>query len=318
MLPASRDVATGVGGDRTRAGLGYGVGAYLLWGLFPLYWPLLEPAGATEILAQRIVWTGVTVAPLLAAGGGWSRLRGLRHERSALLLVPAAGLIAVNWGTYIWGVNHDRVVETSLGYFVNPLFTVLLGVLVLRERLRRAQWVAIGVGTFAVVVLTVDYGRPPWIALTLAGSFGLYGLCKKSANVGAVESLAVETAVLFLPATGWLIWLSAAGHLAFGQVSLPHTLLLVASGPVTALPLLLFGAAARRLPLVTVGLVQYLAPILQFLCGVLVFGEPMPAVRLGGFALVWAALLLLVVDGVRVHRRAPRITALDPAPARSA
>jgi chloramphenicol-sensitive protein RarD len=186
----------------SRRGLGYGAGAYLLWGLFPLYWPLLEPAGAVEILAHRIVWTVGVVFALLAFGGRWRQLAALRHDRRALLLLPASLLIAINWGSYIWGVNHARVVETSLGYFVNPLFTVLLGVLVLGERLRRTQWLAIGVGSTAVILLAVDYGHPPWVALTLAGSFGLYGLCKKTARVGAVESLTVETGVLFLPALG--------------------------------------------------------------------------------------------------------------------
>ena len=287
----------------SRRGLGYGTGAYLLWGLFPLYWPLLEPAGAVEILAHRIVWTVGALAVLLATGGRWARLVALRHDRRALLLVPAGVLIAVNWGVYIWGVNNDRVVETSLGYFINPLLTVVLGVLVLHERLRRVQWLAIGLGAVAVTVLTVDYGHPPWIALTLAGSFGFYGLCKKASGAGAVESLAVETGVLFLPALGYLVWLTSVGQSTFGNVSTLHIVLLTGSGPVTAVPLLMFGAAARRLPLVTLGLVQYLAPVLQFLCGVLVFGESMPAVRLGGFALVWTALVMLALDGVRQHRR---------------
>lgn len=296
----------------SRRGLGYGAGAYLLWGLFPLYWPLLEPAGAVEILAHRIVWTVGVVFALLAFGGRWRQLAALRHDHRALLLLPASLLIAINWGSYIWGVNHARVVETSLGYFVNPLFTVLLGVLVLGERLRRTQWLAIGVGSTAVILLAVDYGHPPWVALTLAGSFGFYGLCKKTARVGAVESLTVETGVLFLPALGYLGWLTVAGHSSLGHVSTLHTALLVCSGPVTAVPLLMFGAAAVRLPLVTIGLVQYLAPVLQFLCGVLIFGEPMPVARLGGFALVWTALVILAVDGVRQQRRQIARTPTEP------
>ena len=287
----------------SRRGLGYGAGAYLLWGLFPLYWPLLEPAGAVEILAHRIVWTVAVLAVLLATGGRWARLLALRHDRRAVLLVPAAVLIGINWDVYIWAVNNGRVVETSLGYFINPLLTVLLGVLVLQERLRRAQWLAIGLGAVAVTVLAINYGHPPWVALTLAASFGFYGLCKKVSGVGAVESLAVETGVLFLPAVGYLAWLTAVGQSTFGHGPTLHLALLVGSGPVTAVPLLMFGAAALRLPLVTIGLIQYLAPVLQFLCGVLVFHESMPVVRWAGFVLVWIALVTLALDGVRHHQQ---------------
>jgi chloramphenicol-sensitive protein RarD len=188
-----------------RRGTAYGVAAYLLWGLFPLYWPLLKPAGAVEILAHRIVWSLVVVVGVLAVLRSWGWVRPLLSAPATLARMSvAAAVIAVNWAVYIWGVNHDRVVETSLGYFINPLVTVLIGVLLLHERLRRLQWVAVGLGTIAVLVLTVDYGRPPWIALTLAFSFATYGLLKKQvgATVGAVQSLTVETAVLFLPALG--------------------------------------------------------------------------------------------------------------------
>lgn len=282
--------------------------------MFPLYWPLLEPAGAVEILAHRVVWTLGVSAVLLTTQRRWGWIAGLRHNpRPLWLLAPAAALIAVNWGTYIWGVNNDHVVETSLGYFINPLITVLFGVLLLGERLRRVQWGALGLGTAAVVVLTVDYGRPPWIALTLAFSFGCYGLCKKAAGVGAVESLAVETAVLFLPALGYLGWLTVAGQSTFAQESFGHADLLVLAGPITAVPLLFFGAAARRLPLSVLGLLQYLAPVLQFLFGVLVFHEPMPTVRLVGFALVWTALVLLTAESVRHQRRQATAARIQPA-----
>ncbi len=283
-------------------GLAYGAGAYFLWGLFPVYWPLLEPAGAVEVLAHRVVWSLLFVGVVLAIQRQWAWIRTLGRRRLALLTV-AAVVIAVNWGTYIYGVTNEHVVETSLGYFINPLVTVLLGVLVLGERLRRVQWAALGIASTAVIVLTADYGRPPWIALILAFSFGTYGLIKKSVGIGAVQSLTVETAVLFVPALAYLGWLMAAGEATFGEISAGHALLLAGTGPVTAIPLLLFGAAARRLPLTVLGLLQYLAPVLQFLFGVLVFHEPMPPARLVGFSLVWTALVILTVESVRHQRK---------------
>jgi chloramphenicol-sensitive protein RarD len=286
----------------------YGVAAYLLWGLFPLFWPLLEPAGAVEILAHRMVWSLAVVIVLLAAAGNWSWLLRLSRRRLGLLSL-AAVFITVNWGTYIWGVNNGHVVETSLGYFTNPLVTVALGVLLLGERLRRLQWVAVGIASLAVVGLTVDYGRPPWIALVLAFSFGAYGLLKKQADVGAVESLAVETAVLFVPAVTFLVLLNRAGEGTFTTLGVGHGVLLVMSGLVTAIPLLCFGAAAIRVPLSTIGLLQYLAPVLQFFVGVIVYAEPMPPSRLAGFALVWVALVLLTYDMLRSRRRVARLAA---------
>ena len=296
-----------------RQGLAYGAGAYLLWGLFPLYWPLLEPAGAGEVLAHRVVWSVAFVAGLLALRRRWSWVRGLGARRTALLAVAAA-VVSVNWLGYIWGVSNGHVVETSLGYFINPLVTVLLGVLVLGERLRPVQWAALGLGALAVVVLTVDYGRPPWLALLLAFSFATYGFLKKKVAIGAVESLGVETALLALPALAYLGWLVAAGRSTFGTEGGGHVLLLVLAGPVTAVPLLLFGAAARRLPLSVLGLLQYLAPVLQFAFGVLLFHEPMPPARLAGFALVWVALVVLTADGLRGARRTRRARAAARVP----
>ena len=297
-----------------RRGTVYGATAYLLWGLFPLYWPLLEPAGAVEILAHRIVWSLVVVLAILAVQRNWSWLRLLADDRrSLLILLAAAVLIAGNWCLYIYGVNSDQVVETSLGYFINPIVTVMLGVLVLGERLRRTQWVAIGLGTVAVVVLAVDYGRPPWIALGLAFSFGTYALLKNRVGerVGAVQSLTVETAVLLLPALAWLAWLQSRGDAQFGHAGLGHALLLASTGIVTAVPLLFFASAARRIPLTVIGLLQYLAPVLQFLTGVLLYDEPMPASRLAGFALVWAALTVLTVDTLQNRRRNQRRAAAE-------
>ena len=287
----------------------YGVACYLLWGLFPLYWPLLEPAGSIEILAHRIVWSLLVVATVLAVTRNWAWVRPLLADRATLArMALAAVLISVNWATYIWGVNNDHVVETSLGYFINPIVTVLIGVVVLHERLRRVQWAAIGLGTIAVLVLAADYGRPPWIALTLAFSFGTYGLQKKQVGVtvGAVQSLTVETGVLFVPALTFLVVLDSRGDGQLGHTGLGHGLLLASAGIATAVPLLFFASAARRIPLSTLGLLQYIAPVLQFLTGVLLYDEPMPASRWVGFMLVWAALAVLIFDGLRQGHRTRR------------
>ena len=301
-----------------RRGVAYGVACYFLWGLFPLYWPLLEPAGAVEIAAHRIVWSLVFVLGLLAIRRSWSWARPLLRDPASMVRMGlAAALIGGNWCIYIWGVNNEHVVETSLGYFINPVVTVMIGVLVLQERLRPLQWAAVGLGAIAVVVLTVDYGRPPWIALGLAFSFAAYGLLKKQvgARVGAVQSLTVETAVLFLPALGWLVLLESRGDGQLGHSGMGHGLLLASAGIATAVPLLFFAAAARRVPLSLLGMLQYLAPVLQFLTGVLLYREPMPASRLAGFALVWAALVVLSADGLRnrarVRRAALRPEAVD-------
>jgi chloramphenicol-sensitive protein RarD len=293
-----------------RRGFLYGVAAYLLWGLFPLYWPLLEPAGAVEILAHRVAWSVLTMLVVVAAARRLPELRALflRH-RARNLLTLAAVVIAINWGTYIYGVNNHRVVETSLGYFINPLVTVLMGVLILRERLRTWQWVALGIASVAVVGLAVEYGHPPWIALVLAFSFGTYGLAKKQAGVAAVESLTFETLVLAPVALGYLFWLSASGYSHFTGHGSGHVLLLASSGIVTAVPLLFFGAAAIRVPMTTLGLLQYMTPSLQFALGVTLLDEHMSSMRWVGFALVWVALVIFTVDASRAHGRQLRLAA---------
>ena len=292
--------------------MAYGVGAYLIWGLLPLYWPLLEPASALEILAHRIAWSLLVVLAILLVRNRWGFLRPLlRDRRATLALTGAALLIGVNWLTYIWAVNAGHVVETSLGYFINPIVSVLLGVTLLGERLRPLQWGAVGIGAVAVVVLTVAYGRLPWIALTLALTFGIYGLVKKQvgARVAAVESLAVETVVLFLPAVAVLGWMELSGRAEFGHAGTGHALLLAAAGPITVVPLLFFAGAARRIPLSVLGLLQYLAPVLQFLIGVTIRHEAMPASRWVGFGLVWTALLVLSVESIALRRRRARASA---------
>ncbi len=292
----------------TRRGVLYGAGAYLLWGLFPLYWPLLEPSGSLEVLAHRILWSLVVVLVLLGVTRRLAALRAALSDRGrALRLALAAVVIAINWGTYIYGVTHDRVVETSLGYFVNPIVTVLLGVVVLGERLRPAQWVAMGAAFVAVLVLTVENGSPPWIALVLAFSFGTYGLLKKTAGVGAVEGLAIETAVLLPVAALYVTVIGVTGAGTYTSEGAGHAGLLALSGLVTAIPLLMFGAAASRVPLTTLGVLQYLAPTMQFLLGVTLFSEPLPPVRLLGFVLVWFGLALFTLDLVRHHRRQLRL-----------
>jgi chloramphenicol-sensitive protein RarD len=275
-----------------RRGYLYGVAAYGLWGFVPLYFKLLEPAGPLEVLAHRIVWSVLFLGVVLLLIRGWPVLAGLlRHPRAVAGLTLAALLIAVNWGTFIYGVTTAQVVEISLGYFINPLGMMLLGVVVLRERLSGWQWLAVGIGAAAVTVLTVDHGRLPVIALTLAGSFGLYGLVKKVLGLPAVSGLLVEAAILSLPALGFLGWLAAQGQAVAGTAGGAH------------LALLLFAGAANRIPLSTLGILQYLAPTLQFLLGVLVFREPMPPARLAGFALVWLALIVFTADSLRRARR---------------
>lgn len=300
---------------RDPTGLMLGIGAYLLWGFLPLYFPLMRPAGAIEIVAHRVVWSLLFCAAVLAISGRWRALGAVvRSRRAMALLTIAAVLIALNWLTYVFAVLAEHVIEASLGYFINPLVTVLLAVFLLHERLRGPQWVALGAGALAVVVITWGYGRLPWISLVLAFTFGLYGLVKNRVGrqVGALAGLTIETATLAPLALGYLLWMQRGGTGSFTTHGPGHALLLVGAGVVTALPLIMFAGAARRLPLSVIGLLQYLAPTLQFLVGLFVFHENMPAVRWWGFGLVWIALILLGVDGVRAHRSA------SPAPLQGA
>lgn len=297
----------------TRRGYFAAIAAYGMWGLVPLYWKLVKPAGAIEILGHRIVWsvafTGLLLYGMRLRTKKASALGPLFKDRRKLVGVAvAAVVITVNWGVYIYGVNAGRVVETSLGYFINPLVSVALGVAFFGERLRPWQWAAVATGALAVAVLTVEYGRPPWIALALAFSFAIYGAVKKRLGVPPAESLFVESAVMAVPALGFIVWLQATGEGTFTSISVGHALLLAGAGVVTAVPLIFFGAAANRLPLSVMGMIQYMGPILQFGLGVFVFGEEMPPERWLGFGLVWAALALFSLDAVRrarAVRRAP-------------
>ena len=302
----------------TTAGVLFGIGAYGLWGLLPLYFFALMPAGAVEIVANRVVWSLLFCALLITVTRAWPALVAALRNRAVFgSLALAALLIAVNWLTYTYGVTTGQAVEASLGYFINPLVSVLLGVFVLKEKLRPLQWAAVGIGFVAVGVLTYSYGKLPWIALTLAFSFGLYGFVKKRVGpkVDAVTSLSVETMVLAPLAAATMIYLATAGTATLATQGAGHFWLLLASGVITAVPLLFFGASARRLPMTTIGLLQYFAPLLQFVLALLVFQEAMTLARWIGFGVVWVALLVLTVDVLRTTRRTSlaRRSALNPA-----
>lgn len=293
--------------DRTsevQRGVLFGTAAYVVWGVFPLYLPLVHAAGSLEILAHRIVWSLIALVTLLSIRRRWSSIHALAADRRRLgLLFAAATAIAVNWGIFIFAVNTDHVIEASLGYFITPLVSVLFGVAILRERLRPWQWVAIGLGALAVVVLTVDYSGLPWMPLVIAVTFGTYALLTKLANAPAVESLAVQMMVLFAPALVYVLALEAHGAGTFVDVSLAHALLLIGTGVVfTTVPFILFSAAVVRVPLTVIGMLQYLNPAMQFLIGILIVNEDMPQSRWLGFGLVWAGLLILTVDSLRAPR----------------
>jgi chloramphenicol-sensitive protein RarD len=295
---------------RQRAGIASGFSAYVLWGLFPLYWGFLEPASPTEVLAARVVFSLVSLALLVSIVRQWPAVRAVLADRRRLgILTLAAAIVSVNWGVFIWAVANGHVVDASLGYFINPLVSIALGVVVLRERLRRLQWLAVGIAALAVGYATVSAGRPPWIALVLAVSFGVYGLAKKLAGVDAVASLTVEMLVLTPVALAYLVWLASQGALVLGTEGWGHALLMAGAGPVTALPLLLFGFAAHRVPLSVLGPLQYVAPSLQLVIGVLVLDEVMTAQRWLAFVGVWLALVVFTTDALR----AARGRGLDPA-----
>lgn len=293
-----------------RTGYLHGVAAYALWGLFPLYFALFARSSALEVVSHRIVWSLVLCLLLLVATRRIGELREAFAERRSALVIAAAGLlIGVNWTLYVHGVNTGHTLDAAIGYFINPLVTTALGVLVLGERLRAEQWLAVGLGCVAMLVLVVGHGQVPWIALGVAVSFGLYGLLKKQsgARVRPLPGLTIETAALSLLALPHLILLGTSGG-ASAPVMSWYTLLLSTTGIVTAIPLLLFASAARRIPLVAVGMIQYLAPVLQFLLGWLVLGEPMPPARWIGFVFVWLAVLVFAWDAVTHAARSLRGT----------
>lgn len=285
-----------------RGGVALGVGAYALWGMFPAFWPLLDPAAPLEVLAHRILWTAVLMTFALTLVRGWGPLRGL-GLRGWAAVAAAAVFIAVNWGLFIYGVSVDLVVEAALGYYMTPLVSVALGVVVLRERLGVAQWAALGLGAVAVLVISIGNGTVPWLSMVLAVSFGLYGLIKATVPLPAAASLSAEGIVLFPVAGVYLLVLGLAGSATFTGLGPWHLLLMLSAGPATALPLLLYGMSARRIPLSVLGVLMYLNPTLQFLWGVLVLGQQMPPSRWAGFGLIWVALAVFTVDLLRRTRR---------------
>ena len=285
-------------------GILFGVGAYLIWGFFPIYFKALQSVPPLEIMFHRVVWCFVFVVFLILLKKEWAGLKAqIASPKVFLIYTLAAGLLAANWLIYIYGVNTDQVVETSLGYFINPLLNVALGVLLLGERLRPTQWVPVGLAAAGVIYLTIQYGSLPWIALGLAFSFGLYGLVKKIAPLGALYGLTLETAILFLPGMIYLIFVEINGKGAFVNAGWNTSLLLALTGVITALPLLLFASAARSIPLYMVGILQYIAPTCQFLLGVLLYHEPFTPHQMIGFSLVWAALAVYWLEGLVERRR---------------
>lgn len=285
-----------------KLGLVYGVSAYVLWGMFPLYWPLLEPANPLEIVSHRAVWTLVFCVIVLAITHALkSTLATFKRPKVAIKLFLASILISINWLVYIWATNNGHVVEASLGYYINPLIIIAFGVILLKEKMRQLQWVAVSIATVGVVILTVDYGRLPWVALGLALSWGTYGLVKKQLGLGALEGLAIETMIAFIPYCGYLLFIGSKGEGQFGH-GVGLTALLISAGAVTAIPLLLFNGSTTRLPYSTIGLLQYITPTIQFSIGVWVNHEAMPTARWVGFIFIWLALITLAGDLLKSSR----------------
>jgi chloramphenicol-sensitive protein RarD len=292
-------------------GMLYAATAYTLWGLFPIYFKALQNVSPAQILWHRIVWAFVFLLVVLAMRRQWQWIAKVARQPKVLAgFTASAVLLSLNWYMYIWSVNNDHVVDASLGYFMNPLVSVLLGFLLLHERLRPAQWAAVALAAAGVAWLTWQAGHPPWIGLWLAFSFGFYGLLRKTAALGALEGLALETFLLFPIAFGYLVWLAVNDQNAFLHASVASKWLLVAAGPITAIPLLLFAAGARRIPMSTLGLLQYLAPSLQLLLGVWLYNEPFGGNRLLGYAVIWSALALYSLEGIW---RVWRSSAISPA-----
>jgi chloramphenicol-sensitive protein RarD len=291
------------------------IGAYGIWALFPIYWKALIEVPAIQIIGHRIVWSFLFLSILLLVRKEWGQFRQEAFSTNTVLLFTLSGcLLAVNWLTYIWGVNAGLVIETSLGYFINPLVSVLLGTVFLREKLRPLQWLPVGLAALGVLYLTVQYGSVPWIALVLAFTFGTYGLLRKTAPLGSLYGLTLETLILTVPAALFLLFAEAQGVGVIGRVSPGVMILLVLTGVITALPLLMFSSAARQIHLSTLGILQYIAPTGQFLLGVLVYREPFTPAHLVGFGLIWTALILYTLEGLLVRRGEPVQNAPPPYP----
>lgn len=290
-----------------KKGLLLAFGAYFTWGLFPIYWKFLQGVPALQLLGHRILWSFVLLLLFLVAGGQLKALRERAFDLKTLRIYAiAAVLIGINWLMYVWAVNAGFIVETSLGYFINPLISLVLGMIFFRERLRRLQWIPVALAVIGVTYLTVSYGRLPWIALTLAFSFGFYGLVKKLAPLSSVYGLTLETGILILPAAGYLIAMELTGAGAFLHAGTVSDMLLVGAGLVTTIPLLMFAGAAHRIPLTMIGLMQYFAPTMQFLIGVFIYKEPFSSQQLIGFGIVWLGLLIFAAESL-YHNRVPAV-----------
>jgi len=285
-------------------GIHYAVEAYVLWGLLPIYWKAIQTLSAREILSHRVVWSLMVIVIMLSYRKDWKWLQNaITNPVTLITFLGTACILALNWLTYIWAINSGYIVETSLGYFINPLVNVFLGVIFLRERPRFWQWIAIMVAASGVLYLTVGYGVFPWIALTLASTFGIYGLLRKTASLNALEGLSMEIGILFLPALAYLLYLEHVGIASFVHTQILTSILLPSTGVVTVIPLLLFASAARRMTLTTLGLLQYIAPTLQFLLGVFVYGEILTKPRMAGFVTIWIALFIYSIEAIIERKR---------------
>lgn len=284
------------------SGIWYALGAYVLWGLLPVYWKWLQHVPAIQVIGHRIGWSFIWLVLVIIITNQWVKLRTSLSWRVLGIYLIAGTLLSANWFVYIWGVNAGYIVETSLGYFINPLLSVLLGVIFLRENLRLAQWFPIGLAALGVIYLTFSYGSLPWIALSLAFTFGFYGLVKKTSPLGSLFGLTLETGLMFIPALIFLIYLEFTGEGAFGHENINSDILLILTGVMTSIPLLMFASAAKRIPLSMVGIMQYIAPTLQFLLGVYVYNETFTTTKLIGFSMVWIALIIFWAEGVLAKR----------------
>ena len=292
-----------------KKGILYGIGAYLAWGFFPIYWKFLHHVPAIQLIGHRIIWSCLLLLVVIVLTKQWDEFRKTVNLKVLRIYTIAAVLIGINWLVYVWAVNANFIVETSLGYFINPLLSVLMGVIFLKERLRLAQWIPVVLAAIGVTYLTFIYGRLPYIALTLAFSFGLYGLVKKLSPLGSLYGLTIETAILFVPALIYLIAMEANSTAAFLHTGISSDLLMIGAGVVTTIPLLMFASAAKSIPLWVVGLLQYIAPTIQFLLGVFLYKEPFSQYQLIGFGIVWAALIFFVVENYLANR-----ATVDPIP----
>ena len=290
-------------------GILYGIGAYTLWGFFPIYWKFLHNISALQLIGHRIAWSFILMMAVILISGQWADLRSTLTSRNFRIYLIASLLIGVNWLMYVWAVNAGHIVETSLGYFINPLLSVLLGLLILHEKLRRTQWIPIVIAFVGVVYLTITFGRLPWIALSLAFSFGFYGLVKKLAPLSSLFGLTLETGILFIPALIYLGVAEANGTGAFLHTGVTSDFLMIGAGLVTTVPLLMFASAAKQIPLTMIGVLQYLAPTIQFLLGIFVYKEKFDHTQLIGFSIVWLALVIFWVENYLAHR-----TPVEPIP----